>query len=122
MRSLLLLVVAVLLVGCPPSPAPPPSPDASDATVPDMPDVVTPPVDATPAPQDANVPQDTCSLACANLRAFGCREGAEDAGAGCTAVCRHTVDGGAFSINAACLAAAKSAADVHACGTVKCSK
>jgi hypothetical protein len=59
MRSLLALLTAILVLGCPSVPAPvtPPSPpDASDASA-----------EASPAP-----PPSTCVQACAALRSAGC--------------------------------------------------
>ncbi len=123
--ALLALFAVVCLVGCPTPTPVNPGPDAADAVappqpIPSAPDASQSIVDAAPMPV-AEAGGSACQLACANLRSFGCKEG-DPTGKGdgeCEKVCDHTSTG-AFSIKPDCLAAAKSAAAVRACGTVRC--
>jgi hypothetical protein len=123
-----LMMLVLFLVACPQPVTP--GPDASDsggqptadASMPQLEDSAVAIVDATPPPPpvDAGLGSVACLEACANLRRLGCPEGSEDAGAGCSSICNHTVATNAFTLNPICIASAKDVAGVRACGTVKC--
>lgn len=130
-------LLAYACVGCPPHPlpvAPDGSQDASgDVQAPEPPADA---VDASTGLQDAatdalddpdgNVDAAryaSCAKACANLGKLGCPEAATvDGGDSCYAVCAHAVTSHKFDFKAACLTAAKSAAEAKACGSVRCAR
>lgn len=109
--TLFYLVLAMCVSACPKTPVSPP-PDADADVVVTVTDADAPPI----ANADAG---DVCTRACGVLARLDCPEGYPDAGLGCVAVCRHTQNG-AFNIRPDCIAAAVSATQVRACGTVKC--
>lgn len=116
MKNLVLLLLCLFAVACnsctpQPSPLPPPAPSPSPPVV--VADAGTAmggasPVDPGPEP----VVDPGVRLACDNLSALHCAEGM----AGCYAVLQKVVAERLTSVPLACLVAAHSKADVHACG------
>jgi hypothetical protein len=75
--------------------------------------------------RDADVMQtptpSLCAQACARMNSLSCPEAnPRDSGDTCEQVCDHTIDSGLFDMKPACLAAAQTLDDLHACGTVVC--
>jgi hypothetical protein len=95
MKALAFFVLFAL--GCPPPASP--APDAADG-----------------APLEGASPS-SASLACRNLAAIGCLEGAS---ATCSTVLEHVVDAGLTPIHLACLATATTKEGARACGGVSC--
>ncbi|GAC1475546.1 MAG: hypothetical protein PVSMB8_00130 [Vulcanimicrobiaceae bacterium] len=124
-----ILAGATVALSCKPPVTPPPDASDAHATVDagtDVPDA-TLPQDASEAPDATKPPPPPpdastgdCAAACANLRALGCPEGAEDAGQGCTAVLCHAEGSGKLDLKMACVKAAKTKDELAKCGTVKC--
>jgi hypothetical protein len=109
----LFLLLALLLLGCPPSPPPvPPTPDASDAA--SLPETApAPPIDAAPP-----APPTACAQACAALQAAGCVVQANCATvlSADTAARRFRNPKTGNALTCADLAVVKTAADVVALG------
>ena len=105
MRSTMILAVlslAMLAPACPPppTPSPPPAPDAGPAP--------PPPVDGGATVYDQ---------ACAAIAAAGCTEGRDPT---CAATLQH-IDGAHITpLDVQKCAAAKTKADVRACGSIRC--
>lgn len=110
--------VFAFLVSCGPS-CPP--------STPSTPDVVEADAGADVEEVDAGpdglivVATATCGTACANLRARGCQEAttrpSEDS---CEVVCQRATDTRRIDLHLACLARARNALEVRACGTFRC--
>lgn len=95
----------VALPGCPPSPSPPPHPDASDAApAPSF-------YDAGPMLFDA-ASGDVFDIACLNLVAVGCPEGADPS---CAATMRQAHNARVTDYSPWCVATQKTAEDIRAC-------
>ena len=92
MRLAIAVLVASLAAECPPRPAPHPVGDA--------------------APDGGS-----CVLACATLRALGCREGLA---ANCVLVCDHAESSRLTELHTGCLARAATKAEARLCGSVAC--
>lgn len=105
----------VIVIGCPkPIPVPPPNTDTDAA------------LDSDPDSDFDAIKQDDCARACANMRlpSIQCPE-ADPPKAGeesCEAVCRHASKSGLTDLKPKCVASARTANEVRACGTVKCKK
>jgi len=121
MRSLSVLVF--FLVACnacqvQTTPNPPPSPTPTSTVPVQPPDVTT----VTVIPMDGSAPLppvvgDVYADACAAMKAAGCAEGAS---VNCASTIRHADQAGITKVPLACLASAKGAAAVRACGFVTC--
>jgi hypothetical protein len=115
-RTIFVFAFLLLAMRCNPTPQPPPTP-----TPPPVPtataDAAPKPVPPTPpAPKPAG---DVYDQACATELLFGCPEGVP---ADCAAVIRHVAAGKITTVPAACIAAAKSAVEIRACGFAKCAR
>lgn len=98
--------------GCPPRPDPiGPVPDAEIT-------YTEAGLDAKPSPIDAST-LTACDLMCRTLRELGCPEGSPD-GAVCEVVCTHAQGSRLTDLHPSCVAAARSKAEVRACGSVRC--
>lgn len=94
-------LAAVALSACPPSPSPP-TPDSGDSGVPPL--------------GDAGATD--CKLICARLAIVGCVEGKDEK---CVPTCMHVQRSQITTFPIACLSAARTKAEVHACGSsVEC--
>ena len=108
------LVLIVVFVGCPTTPAFPPQ--VADAAPWGYEDGSTGPNGPKPA-------HPVCDRACVNLRALGCPEGTPVTGGdSCEDVCARSDLSGHFSIKPQCLADSGSVEQLRACGTVRCQK
>lgn len=120
----LALAAALALHACPPNPQPPdsgadaaPKPSPSDGGFPVF-------ADADPGddPAEAAAKYPACVRACAALKTYGCPEAARlPGGKTCYQVCADGETTG-LSLKPSCVAAAKNAADVRMCATVRCQK
>lgn len=116
MRALAVVVAALACMApaCPPSPVPPEPPivvvDAASDAMPPA------PLDAAPSPVDAG--SDVFAAACRNLTLL-CVEAQYNDTGWCAAHMRPD-QGRLADFKPACLAGAKTAADVRACGTARC--
>ena len=113
--SLVIPLVAIFMMGCPPSPSPPPSPDASDSAAPAPPGPVG--LDgSTPKPPglDSAVPLDQADAICIHLASVDCAQPST-----CAATIRRD-QGIVTDFKPDCLLSASSKAAVIVCGTVKC--
>ncbi len=108
------LALLLLAPACPPAPVPPTA-DADAEVAQDDASAVNP--DAQPQPPPPPPVQDACSAFCAILTQLGCSEGAQ---ANCASTCRHVIDSGLTDLKISCVSAAKTVAQVKACGSVKC--
>ncbi len=90
--TVIFIVAAALLAGCPPTPTPDPGPQ--------------------PVPVGS-----ACSRACDNLAALECPEGRDPS---CAATCQKVQDGRLTDFKPECLATAKTQAAAVECGTVTC--
>jgi len=98
-----ILVAALALVGCP---HPMPEPDAG------------PPPDGDSGSADIDGAIDSVTAACKSLNALRCAAG----GPNCVSALRAGQAARISDFKPACLAHAKTVADVEACGTVKCER
>ena len=102
MKSTLILFASTMalamlvIVQCTPTPVTPPTDGGRDASSGDSGDAI--------------------ARACQNLATLGCAEG----NASCVTTMQHAQSTGITDLKPACLAAAKSKADVRACGSVAC--
>lgn len=102
-RCVAFALAALAIEACPPSPAPP-VPDAG------------PSLDAAPPPPvDAGLT--VYARACSNLVARGCSEGLA---ANCAAVMEHAQTSHLVTMDADCIARARSKTEVRTCGPVAC--
>ncbi len=108
MSRIIAFVFPVLLLACPPT-------------------AVVPTTDADASTVDAGVLYDaprfsSCHNACEVVIKFCPHEAAFENNAACEKVCEHTQETKTFDMKPACLAVARSVAEVRACGTVRCTQ
>lgn len=108
-RGGVLVLLSVVLLGCPPPSPVNPSPDATDGASP-----------PSPVPLDGASLTSDCSGACTFLRSLGCPEGfGVDGGDTCEVTCNRAQ--GPFDMKPSCISHAGTLEAVRACGTVACS-